>query len=102
MPIEVVSESPSDAAADAAALANLKWKQKKEQLLLGVVLVAATVATFIEAGTNKGLASSGPDANSTNANATTAMRCTDPRPDPLTNSTAHFGDCCGAYGVTYV
>lgn len=28
------------------------------------------------------------------------MRCTDPRPDPITNSTLHYGDCCNEYGVT--
>ena len=95
--------SPSNAAADAEALAKLKWEQKKEQLYLGVVLVAATVAAFIEAGKNNGLPSTlkrlNNDMSSDDLYATT-MSCTDPRPDPLTNSTAHFGDCCGVYGVT--
>lgn len=105
VPIDVVSESPSDAAAEARALANLKWEQKMKQLTLGSVLLAATLATFIEAGTNKGLQHVEPSsdvnlANVTNATVTAAMSCTDPRPDPLTNSTAHFGDCCGVYGVT--
>ena len=101
----------------------MKWEQKKEQLYLGVVLFAATVAVFIEAGTNKGLESTLDNETSSDDLQTLiqsisrelssddmddffdmddpeAMSCTDPRLDPLTNSTAHFGDCCSVYGVT--
>lgn len=101
VPIDVVSQ---EGVSEAQALANLKWEQKKGQLYLGLILFAATVAVFVEAGSNKGIQSTLENETSSDdlesLDNTTIMSCTDPRPDPLTNSTAHFGDCCSVYGVT--
>lgn len=96
VPIDVVSGEGASDTSEAEALAKLKWEQKKEQLYLGFILFAATLAVFIEAGANRGLQMVEMDTNLANA----TMSCTDPRPDPLTNSTVHFGACCGTYGVT--
>lgn len=104
---------PPVGASEAEALAKLKWQQKKGLLCLGVVLFAATAAVFIEAATNKGLQGQSMLDNDEHAAwhddddrswTRTKRTCTNPGTSLARfggdGSTAHFGDCCGEYGIT--